>query len=44
LKQVDLGFDTDAIIDGATNALLAAEITLSGLYRDVSEQDSPPAE
>jgi hypothetical protein len=39
LKQVPLWFDTDAIIDGVTNALLAAEITLSGLYRDMSEQE-----
>ena len=34
-----LWFDTDAIIDGATNALFAAEITLGGLHRDMSEQE-----
>ena len=34
-----LRFDTDAIIDGATNALLAAEVTLSGLCRDMSKQE-----
>ena len=33
-----LRFDADAVVDGATNALLAAQITFSRLDRDVPEK------
>jgi hypothetical protein len=34
-----LRLDTEAIIDGSTNALFAAEVSLSSLHRNMSEQE-----
>lgn len=34
-----VGLDADAVIDGISQALFAAEVALSGLHRDVPKQD-----
>jgi hypothetical protein len=37
-----LGFDADPVVNGGSNALLAAEVSLGCLNRDVSQQKLNP--